>query len=89
MTLSPKISMRKTYADLLRLALPVMLTQLGQVVVQLCDNMMVGRLGALPLAGVSFGGTVFFIRKRSVGFNIDRPFKLLDGIFRRQTSVSG
>ena len=61
MTLSPKISMRKTYADLLRLALPVMLTQLGQVVVQLCDNMMVGRLGALPLAGVSFGGTVFFI----------------------------
>ena len=53
--------MRKTYADLLRLALPVMLTQLGQVVVQLCDNMMVGRLGALPLAGVSFGGTVFFI----------------------------
>ena len=61
MTLSLKISMRKTYADLLRLALPVMLTQLGQVVVQLCDNMMVGRLGALPLAGVSFGGTVFFI----------------------------
>ena len=61
MTLSPKISMRKTYADLLRLALPVMLTQLGQVIVQLCDNMMVGRLGALPLAGVSFGGTVFFI----------------------------
>ena len=53
--------MRKTYGSLLRLALPVMLTQLGQVVVQLCDNMMVGRLGALPLAGVSFGGTVFFI----------------------------
>lgn len=53
--------MRKTYGNLLSLALPVMLTQLGQVVVQLCDNMMVGRLGALPLAGVSFGGTVFFI----------------------------
>lgn len=33
----------------------------GQVVVQLFDNAMVGRLGALPLAAVSFGGAVFVI----------------------------
>ncbi len=52
---------RSTYISLLRLALPVILSQVGQVVVQLCDNMMVGQLGALPLAAVSFGGTVFFI----------------------------
>ncbi len=50
-----------TYVSLLKLALPVVLSQVGQVVVQLCDNMMVGQLGALPLAAVSFGGTVFFI----------------------------
>ena len=38
-----------------------MLSQVGQVVVQLFDNAMVGRLGALPLAAVSFGGAVFVI----------------------------
>ena len=49
------------YRANLRLALPVVLSQAGQVVVQLADNAMVGRLGALPLAAVSFGGAVFVI----------------------------
>ncbi len=49
------------YRANLRLALPVVLSQVGQVVVQLADNAMVGRLGALPLAAVSFGGAVFVI----------------------------
>ena len=49
------------YRENLTLAVPVMLSQVGQVVVQLADNAMVGRLGALPLAGVSFGGAVFVI----------------------------
>ncbi len=49
------------YAQTLRLAIPVVLSQAGQIVVQLVDNAMVGRLGALPLAAVSFGGTVFFL----------------------------
>lgn len=52
---------RSHYSALLRLALPVVLSQLGQVVVQFADNAMVGRLGALPLAAVSFGSGVFFI----------------------------
>ena len=39
------------YRENLSLAVPVMLSQVGQVVVQLFDNAMVGRLGALPLAG--------------------------------------
>lgn len=38
-----------------------MLSQIGQVIVQLSDNLMVARLGALPLAAVSFGGAVFTI----------------------------
>ena len=38
-----------------------MLSQVGQVFVQLCDNAMVGHLGALSLAAVSFGGAVFVI----------------------------
>ncbi len=52
---------KEQYLQTLRLALPVVLSQAGQVVVQLVDNAMVGHLGALPLAAVSFGGTVFFL----------------------------
>lgn len=49
------------YRENLTLAIPVVLSQLGQVVVQLVDNAMVGYLGALPLAAVSFGGAVFTV----------------------------
>ncbi len=52
---------RPHYGALLRLAAPVVLSQLGQVVVQFADNAMVGRLGALPLAATAFGGSVAFI----------------------------
>ncbi|MEG1611407.1 MAG: MATE family efflux transporter [Alistipes sp.] len=48
----------------LLLALPVVATQLGQVLVQVADNVMVGNYGGndpTPLAAVSFGGAVFFI----------------------------
>lgn len=45
----------------LKLALPVMLTQLGQVSVQLFDNIIVGKLlGADALASVSLGNALFF-----------------------------
>lgn len=49
------------YRRSLKLAAPVMLSQVGVVAVQLFDNAMVGKLGALPLAAASFGGTVFFL----------------------------
>ncbi|MCM1150683.1 MAG: MATE family efflux transporter [Alistipes sp.] len=55
---------RNQYKANLKLALPVVLTQLGQILTQLADNLMVGRYGGedpLPLAAVSFGGSVFFI----------------------------
>lgn len=38
----------------LALALPVMGSQMGQIFVSMTDNIMVGRLGALPLAAVAF-----------------------------------
>lgn len=45
----------------LKLALPVMITQLGQVSVNLFDNMIVGKmLGADALASVSLGNAAFF-----------------------------
>lgn len=51
---------RSQYAQNLRLAIPVVLSQAGQIVVQLVDNAMVGKLGAAPLAGVGFGGAMFW-----------------------------
>lgn len=38
-----------------------MLSQLGQVSVGVADSMMVGRLGALPLAAASLGNSIFFV----------------------------
>ncbi len=44
----------------LRLAVPVVLSHTGQIVVQLVDNAMVGQLGRAALAGVGFAGAVFW-----------------------------
>ncbi len=52
------------YKANLKLALPVVLTQVGQILTQMADNLMVGRYGGddpVPLAAVSFGGSIFFI----------------------------
>ena len=55
---------KEQYRANLLLALPVVLTQVGQILTQVADNLMVGRYGGddpTPLAAVSFGGSVFFI----------------------------
>ena len=43
------------------MAFPVILSQVGQVTVQLVDNMMVGHVGTTELAAVSFANNVFMI----------------------------
>ena len=43
------------------LAYPVMLSQLGQVSVGVADSMMVGQLGAVPLAASSLANGIFFV----------------------------
>jgi len=45
----------------LSIAYPVMLGQLGHVLVGLADNLMVGQLGAAPLAAVSLANSIIFI----------------------------
>ncbi|HET8854550.1 MAG TPA: MATE family efflux transporter, partial [Salinimicrobium sp.] len=45
----------------LHIAFPIMLGQLGHVAVGLADNIMVGQLGAAPLAAVSLGNSLVFI----------------------------
>ncbi|WP_226064772.1 MATE family efflux transporter [Kaistella polysaccharea] len=68
--LNPVLSKR-----LFTLALPVMITQVGQVSVQLFDNIMVGKLlGADALASVSLANGVFFsIFVLALGFSLAIP----------------
>lgn len=68
--LNPDLSKR-----LFKLALPVMITQVGQVSVQLFDNIMVGKLlGADALASVSLANGVFFsVFVLALGFSLAIP----------------
>jgi multidrug resistance protein, MATE family len=43
------------------LAIPVMMSQLGHMMVGVADSIMVGRLGAVPLAGASLANVIFHI----------------------------
>ncbi|MFW5755377.1 MAG: MATE family efflux transporter [Tangfeifania sp.] len=49
------------YKRNLHLAFPVVLSQIGQVLVQLVDNMMVGHVGTVELAASAFANNVFII----------------------------
>lgn len=49
------------YKRNLNVALPVMLTQAGQVSVHLADNIMVGHLGTAELASVLFANSIFIL----------------------------
>lgn len=46
------------YKRNIRVAVPVMITQAGQYMVQLADNIMVGHLGTSELAGVAFANSI-------------------------------
>ena len=49
------------YKRNLKVAVPVMLSQAGQVLVQQIDNMMVGAVGTNELAAASFANAIFFL----------------------------
>lgn len=42
-------------------AVPVILTQAGQITVHLADNIMVGHLGTTELASVSFANSIYIL----------------------------
>lgn len=52
------IMKKEHYSDILTLAVPVIIANVGQVLVQVVDNIMVGRLGDLELASASFAGMI-------------------------------
>ncbi|CAL65497.1 MATE family efflux transporter [Christiangramia forsetii] len=60
----------KEFSKNLHIAYPVMLGQLGHVMVGLVDNLMIGQLGAAPLAAVSLGNALVFIAmSMGIGFS--------------------
>ncbi|PJJ61124.1 MATE family efflux transporter [Hymenobacter chitinivorans] len=66
----------------LLLALPVVVSQLGHIAVGVCDSMMVGKIGKVPLAAVSLGisvSTVFMILGMGLTFAITPLVAAADG----------
>ena len=82
------------YITNLKLALPIVVAQLGQILVQLADNIMVGRWGgenALPLAAVSFGGQVamlFFLFALGISMGLTPIVGALVGRGQRENTHS-
>lgn len=54
------MKINQQYSTLWRLALPVIIAQVGQTTVQLVDTLMVGQLGAVQLASVSFANSLMW-----------------------------
>ncbi len=52
---------REYYSSNMKLALPIIISQAGQIVVSLADNIMVGRIGTAALAASSFANNIFVI----------------------------
>ncbi len=61
----PKIKLRRRYGDeyrsLLKLGLPVLVTQVGVIVVSFADTMMVGAYGVEELAAAAFVNSLFVV----------------------------
>ncbi|MEO9967311.1 MAG: MATE family efflux transporter [Reichenbachiella sp.] len=55
------MTLKEHFRTNISLAYPVMLSQMGHILVSVADSMMVGRLGTVPLASVSFANSVFSI----------------------------
>ncbi len=55
------MKIKEHYRTNLQLALPVMIGQLGHIMVGVADSIMVGQLGTVPLAAVALGNSVFAI----------------------------
>lgn len=52
---------KEDYKGLIKLGVPVILAQLGQVTVGVIDNMMIGHIGTQELAAASFANTIFWL----------------------------
>ncbi|SMD32850.1 multidrug resistance protein, MATE family [Reichenbachiella faecimaris] len=55
------MTLKEHFRTNITLAYPVMLSQMGHILVSVADSMMVGRLGTVPLASVSLANSVFSV----------------------------
>ncbi len=55
------LSYKDNFSKTLKIAYPVMLSQIGHILVGIIDSLMVGQLGPEPLAASSFVGSVFSV----------------------------
>ncbi len=61
---------KQEFKTTFRLAWPVMVGYVGQVLVGLADNIMVGKLGPVALASISLANsTIFFVMSFGIGFS--------------------
>ena len=59
--MSEILTYRENFSRTLRIAYPVMLSQVGHIMVGIVDSIMVGQLGPDPLAASSFANSVFHV----------------------------
>ncbi|WP_245906953.1 MATE family efflux transporter [Reichenbachiella versicolor] len=55
------MNLKQHIKETVRLAVPVMLSQIGHMMVGVSDSIMVGRVGAIPLAAISLANSVFIL----------------------------
>ena len=56
---SPTVTLKEHFRKNIYLAYPVVIGQLGHIMVNVADSMMVGRVGVIPLAGATFAGIIY------------------------------
>ncbi|MDD4058215.1 MAG: MATE family efflux transporter [Bacteroidales bacterium] len=92
--------MTNKYLENFKIAGPIILSLAGQSIVQIADSVMVGRTGAVPLAGVSFAGAIIMnVMVIGLGLTIGltpiagmhwarNEFRRVSGYFQNSLSVN-
>jgi MATE family multidrug resistance protein len=81
---------KEHYKKIIAVALPVSIGQLGHILVVLADSIMIGQLGAAPLAAASFANSIFlmvFIFGYGISFGVTPLVAAADG--KNDTAESG
>ncbi len=55
------MTIKEHFRKNISLAYPVMIGQLGHIMVSVADTAMVGQVGVIPLAGITFAGTIYHL----------------------------
>ncbi len=55
------MTLREHFRKTIILATPVVIGQLGHIMVGVADSVMVGKLGVIPLAGATFANSIFYV----------------------------